>query len=321
EVQAGRGHLLTAGADLERETGALGARGGDLLRPRRTNTGAYVQDRVLLGPGLHLTAGARVEHNGSFGTRVVPRAAVSWRVRGGEDGTRAHASAGSGIKEPDLFQSYGISFFARGNPDLRPERSRTYDLGIEQRLLGGRLRLDLTAFHHDYLDQIAYTVVDFETFEGTFVNLARTRARGLEIEAEAAPARSLRLRGHYTLLDGEVRVSPSAFDPVYAVGQPLLRRPRHQGSLTAEAGGARGTLAATVVAVGRRADSDFVGLGLTENPGYTRLDLRGRVRIGGGLAAFVVAENLTGREYQEALGYPALGRTVRGGLRWSSAAR
>jgi outer membrane receptor protein involved in Fe transport len=104
------------------------------------------------------------------------------------------------------------------------------------------------------------------------------------------------------------------------VGRPLLRRPRHQGSLTAEAGGARGMLAATVVAVGRRADSDFVGLGLTENAGYARLDLRGRLRIGGGLTLFVVAENLTGREYQEALGYPALGRTVRGGLRWSRAA-
>jgi len=50
---------------------------------------------------------------------------------------------------------------------------------------------------------------------------------------------------------------------------------------------------ATLVRVGERADSDFVGLGLTRNPAYTRLDARLRVR----------------------LGYPSLGRSLRGGLR------
>jgi outer membrane receptor protein involved in Fe transport len=147
------------------------------------------------------------------------------------------------------------------------------------------------------------------------VNLGHTRARGLELEMEAAPASGVRLRGDYTLLDGAVVVSVADFDPVYAVGQPLLRRPRHQGSFTAEVGGARATVGATVVAVGRRADSDFVGLGLTENPGYTRIDARARVRIASRLDAFAVAENLTGRSYQEALGYPALGRVVRAGVR------
>ncbi len=316
ETQAGERHLLTAGVDVERETGALGSRAEELFRPDRTNTGAYVQDRVVLGQRVHLTVGARVEHNGSFGTRAVPRAALSWRVRGGDDGTRVHASAGAGIKEPDFFQSFGGSFFARGNPDLRAERSRTYDVGLEQRLLRGRLRLEVTAFHHDYLDQIAFSIVDFTTFEGTYVNLGKTRAQGLELEMEAAPAPNVRLRGHYTLVDGEVIVSTSDFDPVYAVGQPLLRRPRHQGSLTAEVGGARATVGATLVALGRRGDSDFAGLGLTENEGYTRLDARARVRIVPRLDAFVVAENLADRSYQEALGYPALGRVLRAGLRW-----
>jgi len=127
----------------------------------------------------------------------------------------------------------------------------------------------------------------------------------------------VRLRGHYTFLDGEVIVSSSEFNPVYAAGQPLLRRPRHSGSLTAEVSGARAMVAAALVAVGTRADSDFVGLGLTENPGYTRLDVRARVRIVARLDAFLVAENVTDTGYQEALGYPALGRTVRMGLRWN----
>ena len=318
ETQLGGRHLLTAGADVERETGAVGERAEELLRPERTNVGGYVQDRVLLGDRVHLAAGARMEHNGSFGTRVVPRAALSWRARGGDDTTRVHLSAGAGIKEPDFFQSFGVSFFAQGNPDLEAERSRTYDLGVEQRLLRGRLRVDATLFHHDYLDQIAFTIVDFETFAGSYVNLGKTRARGLEIELEAVPVGTLRLRGHYTLLDGEVIVSASEFNPVYAVGQPLLRRPRHSGSFTAEVGGARALVAATLVAVGRRADSDFLGLDLTDNAGYTRIDLRARARLVRGLDAFVVAENVGDAGYQEALGYPALGRTVRAGLRWNT---
>ena len=133
---------------------------------------------------------------------------------------------------------------------------------------------------------------------------------------EAVPTALVRLRGQYTLTDGEILVSPSSFDPVYAVGQPLLRRPRHQGALTAQVGDRRASVAATVVAVGRRADSDFVGLGLGENEGYTRVDARARVRVTGGLEAFVAVENLFDLVYQEPLGYPALGRAVRAGLRW-----
>ena len=102
EARAGARQLLTAGADLERETGALGTRAEPLLSPRRTNGGAYVQDRLVLADRLFVTAGARVERNASFGTRVVPRAAVAWRLRGGADATTLRASAGGGIKEPSF---------------------------------------------------------------------------------------------------------------------------------------------------------------------------------------------------------------------------
>ena len=157
--------------------------------------------------------------------------------------------------------------------------------------------------------------MDFDTFEGSYVNLAHTRAQGIEVALEARPITSLQLFGQYTFLDSEILESPSDFDPVYAVGEPLLRRPRHQGSLSAQLSFARWSAGATLVRVGERADSDFVGLGLTRSEAYTRLDARLRVRVAGPVEAFVTGENLTGAEYQEVLGYPALGRSVRGGLR------
>ena len=317
ETQLGGRHIVTVGAELERETGAVGSRAEPLLRPERTNFGAYAQDRLVLGGRLFLTLGGRVENNASFGTRAVPRVAVAWTV--GEAGaTTLKASGGTGIKEPTFFESFGVSFYAMGNPDLEPERSVTFDAGVEQRLAGNRLRLEATAFHHDYRDQINFQIVDFSTFQGTFVNVGRTRAQGLELSAEAAPRPWARLFAQYTYLDGVVKERGDAFNEVYAEGRPLLRRPKNQGSLTATFGGSRLSGGGTLVLVGRRADSDFQNIGLTENEGYARLDLRARVRIVPRLEALVIAENVLDREYQEVLGYFALGRSIRAGLRFRS---
>jgi outer membrane cobalamin receptor len=317
----GARQLVTLGIDVERETGTLGGAGETPLEPRRTNGGLYVQDRLVLGTRAFVTLGARLERNDSFGWSAVPRAALALRLREGATATTLKASAGAGIKEPSFFESFGVSFFARGNLDLKPERSRTFDLGLEQRLWAGRLRAEATLFQHSYLDQIAYRTLDFQTFAGSYVNLGKTRARGLELQATAAPTPGLALSAAYTWLDGEILVSTSDFDPIYAVGQGLLRRPRHQLALGAQAQVGKLALGATLAHVGRRADSDFLGLNLNTSAAYTRFDARLTWRLGTRLEAFGVAENLLDRDYMDVLGYPALGRSLRAGLRLRSALR
>jgi outer membrane cobalamin receptor len=316
EIGVGAGQLVTAGAAVERETGEIGSLSvpEELPSPSRTNAGLFLQDRVVLGSRFYLTLGGRVERNGSFGTRAVPRAALAWRVEEGEQALTLRASAGAGIKEPTFLESYGVSFYAKGNPDLRPERSRTADVGAEKGFASGRARASVTLFLHDYLDQIAYQTVDFATGEGTYVNLGKTRARGAEASLEAS-WRLVRLGADYTYLDGRILESGSAFDPVYAAGRPLLRRPRHTASARAALETGRVRLGVRLVYVGRRGDSDFVGIGLQENGPYARLDARLRVRLAPVLEAFAGGDNLLGRRYQEVLGYPALGRSVRAGLR------
>jgi vitamin B12 transporter len=321
EQQVGASHLLTAGADLERETGEIGSRPRDLFSPARTNLGAYLQDRVALRDRVFVTLGARLERNDNFGTRAVPRLALAWAVRRGTDGTTVRASAGEGIKEPSFFESFADSESVKGNPDLDPERSRTFDVGLEQHALSGRLRAEATLFDHEYRDQIAFKVVRFTpSFLGTYENLGRTRGRGVELSVEAAPTRHTGVSASYTYLDGEILESTSTTG-LNAPGQRLLRRPRHQASLSGHAGTGRLSFGATLVLVGARADSDFLGLGLTRNEGYARLDARARARLVRGLEAFVTGENVLDREYQEALGYPALGRALRVGLRYASGSR
>jgi outer membrane cobalamin receptor len=320
EARAGARHLLTAGADLEHESGEIRSAFVTRIDPSRTNYGAYLQDRMVVGGRAYLTLGGRVEHNDSYGTHAVPRAALAVRLRGGEDAITLRASAGAGIKEPSFLESFGVDESALGNPDLKPERSRTYDVGFEQRAFDGRLRGSATFFHHDYLDQVAFTTLSFNPFRGTYVNLGRTRAEGLELAVSAAPNARLLLDAQYTLTDSEVVVSSNEFDPLYAEGAPLLRRPKHQGSLTARYAGGRFGLGATLLLVGTRADSDFSGIGLTENPGYARLDARARGRIARGLEGYLAAENLLDQEHQESLGYPAPGLSLRLGLRYRSGA-
>lgn len=62
---------------------------------------------------------------------------------------------------------------------------------------------------------------------------------------------------------------------------------------------------------------DFVSraLGITHLDAYTRVDVRGQYRIGPRFEVFAVSENPLAAEYQEVLGYPALDRSIRAGLR------
>jgi outer membrane cobalamin receptor len=74
---------------------------------------------------------------------------------------------------------------------------------------------------------------------------------------------------------------------------------------------------------GVRTDSDFlfVGLNLTRNPGYARFDLATSYNLGRGVSVYARATNLFDKSYQDALGYPALGRDVRVGMNYRFAGR
>src|SRR5262249_11718548 len=101
----------------------------------RDNFGVSVQDQMLWRR-LFVTVGGRIEKNASFGTVFVPRGTIVYVLHPSSAGlgeTTVKASAGTGVKEPNLLQSFSLSPFFLGNPDLKPERSRSAEVGIEQR--------------------------------------------------------------------------------------------------------------------------------------------------------------------------------------------
>ena len=314
--------LLTVLADWDGERATLeDLRAGTSRPASRDNAGVSVQHQAVWRR-LVVIAGGRFEHNASFGDAFVPRGSVAFVVHeGGRDplfgATSVHAAAGKGIKEPTLVQSFSLSPFFLGNPDLAPERSRSIEVGVDQRLATDRARIAFTWFDNRYQDLIALRTTNPQTFEAQYFNIGLSRARGAELSVDVAPTAELRARGSYTFLDSEVLDSTSPGSPLFQPGQPLLRRPRHSGFVDVSWSRARLGVTLTGLFIGQYLDSDFSSLEppLTENPGYTTWDARVSYRVTARLTALLSIDNLANANYMEPLGYQALGRAARAGVR------
>ncbi len=310
--------MLTAAFAYDGERGVLTNHRSvaEPQRPARNNTGATVQYEAAPG-NVSLVGGIRFENNGSFGFYVAPRLTASWLVNAGNEirsATRLRASIGRGIKEPLFFQSYSPSPTFLGNPDLKPERSRGFDLGVEQRLARDQVGIHATYFSNHFDDLISLGPSDPVTFAARYENIGETRASGLELAGNAVLIAGLRLSGAYTLLDSRVIRSMSS-SPIFAAGKALYRRPRHSGSLQGSFASRRVSVTVGGVFIGSRVDTDFNFPTISSNGGYAIWNASGEFRIARWSAAFVTMENLADRAYMEPLGYRGLGRTIRAGLR------
>ncbi|MGC1684572.1 MAG: TonB-dependent receptor, partial [Candidatus Acidiferrales bacterium] len=309
---------VSAGYMYEVENGAEG--GPD---SRRNNQAGYTEVRYQFGRRLTATAGVRAEANASFGMRVVPRAGVAYALRYGHDfwgATRLRFSYGEGIKEPDFFDSFSNDPCDPGNPNLKPEHSTTIHAGADQVLASDRFRISVDYFHNDFSDIVSFASLPptaacpFGT--GQFFNTDKARAFGANSKFETKVTRWLNINGNYTYDDTLVIASPNFFDPTLAPGNRLAKRPLHSATLIANANFHRMNWNLAGYYVGRRTDSDYLGLGITSNPSYVRWDLGTSYNFTRKLSALGRVENLFDRRYQDAVGYPALGLNWRLGMKY-----
>ena len=326
---------VTAGYQYEVENVFLTSL--DVPHARRNNQGGFLDFRYRPLRRLSLNFGGRAEANAYFGTRVVPRAGASLLARygGGFWGeTLFRVFYGQGIKEPRFDQILGDNFGDYGNPSLKPEASKTWTAGLDQKLLRDSVRISADYFYSRFYDIVSFefclpdaanpagntcgvVLPGSPSSFGYYFNTDLARARGLNLSGQARLARWLNLAGNYTYDNSLVLQSPNAFDPSQIPGNHLIRRPVNSGSLTLN--GAFRNLGVTLGSyfTGVRTDSDFLGLGLTQNPGYALFNLSGSYRLRHGLSLYARAANLFNKQYQDALGYPALGRDMRAGVRYT----
>ncbi|MFZ0818645.1 MAG: TonB-dependent receptor [Candidatus Acidiferrales bacterium] len=311
----------TAGYTYEIENAFPSALDG--LHVQRRNQAGYLDARWQPTKRLTVNAGARADDNSVFGTKVEPRVGASYLLREGSSDigeTRVHAFYGQGIVEPQLSEIFGTDPCFRPNPSLAPEESKTANGGIDQNLMHGRLTLSADYFYNQFHDIISFAFDPAATSTcpfgtGMSVNTDRAVARGVNFSGELHPVRWLRLAGHYSYDDSRVLFSPNAGDQTETPGNHLLRRPVNSGTLEANVSVRRLNLNALGYFSGARTDSDFLGLGLTRDPGYARLDCALSYRVRRELSLFIRGTNLLNKQYQDALGFPALGRQIVGGVK------
>jgi vitamin B12 transporter len=283
----------------------------------RHNQAGYVEAHYQLVHRLTVIAGVRVDGNGFYGVRAVPRVGAAYALRYGSGfwgSTRLRASYGLGIKEPELLPP-------ACSPQLNPERSRTVDVGFDQVFASGRLRFSATAFFNRFQDIVSFASVtnnpNCPAFLGSFFNTDLARANGINSTIEAKPLHWLNIVGNYTYDDSKVlKTTNPLMDPALAQGNRLFKRPLHSGSLIANAHFRRANINFAGYYVGRRTDSDFDGLGITSDPSYVRWDVATTVPVARGLSAIAQVQNLFDRKYQDAVGYPSLGRNYRVGIHY-----
>jgi vitamin B12 transporter len=316
-----KGGAATAGYSYEVENGFPGALFGE--HARRNNQAGYLDARWQPTKRLTVNAGGRAEDNASFGTKVVPRVGASYLLSQGmgELGeTRLHAFYGQGIVEPRLDQSFGTDPCFPGNPNLLPEQSTTANGGIDQQMFHGRLHLSADYFYNQFHNIISFgfgpTTPTCIFGTGTYFNTDRAVARGVNFSGEMHPTRWLRVAGNYSYDDSRVISAPNASDPNEFPGNHLLRRPVNSGSIEANFTARKLNVNLLGYFTGKRTDSFFIFPPTTApNPGYARLDGAVSYRVRREVSLFVRGTNLLNKQYEDTLGFPTLGREIRGGIK------
>jgi vitamin B12 transporter len=266
-----------------------------------------------------LIVGGRFVHNESFGNKFVPRGSFTVLVlKGGAffTGTRLLGSYTTGIKEPSFAESFGNGggFPTLPNPLLKPEETRAMEAGFEQRVR------QAYSFSAVYFNNLFRNKIDFNLdpcfCQGQYVNINEAIAHGANVELHGRPLPRLTVDASYTYTSTQILKEPFAFDPLLSAGAPLLRRPKH--SATALIGYQRSHWGTTLSGnfVGRRADSDFFGYNIDHAPSYVLVNAGGWYAIHPRITAYVNVENALDKQYNEVVGYPALGINFRAGLRF-----
>jgi vitamin B12 transporter len=272
------------------------------------NMGYVGEYRIALWDRLFLSAALRYDDNDPlFDDAATWRATVAYDVV--PNATRLHASAGTGAKNPTLFELFGATPTFTGNPNLSPETATGFDIGIEQRFFGGRAVVDATVFANRIEDLI-------QGSGNTAVNLpGLSKTRGLELSLAAKPHPRIRLDLAYTFLETRD-----------ADGISLVRRPKHIASLNAHYRfrimGRPATANIGLRYNGDQTDTVFnsffpVEIETKRLEGYTLVNAGLTWQVADRLEIFARGENLLDEHYQEVYGYGAPGLGVFAGLKLS----
>ncbi|MBB5686487.1 TonB-dependent receptor plug domain-containing protein [Sphingobium boeckii] len=296
-------HSLTGAVDYEREEfhnrGAISA-----ANPKRstTNWGFVGQYDLKLDDRAGIGLAIRHNENSRFRNDTTWRAQASYRFN---FGTRLHAATGTGVKAPTFSELFGYSPTSGfvGNPNLKPEKSTGWEVGVEQSFLDGDARIDATYFEADLKDKIV------STFSPVYTAInapGKSPHKGVEVSADANLPAGFRFNASYTYLDAENEA-----------GIVLIRRAKHIGSANLAWRSSDDRFGATVTVRhnGKQLDTNFATYVTAPLDAFTLVNLGAAFEVSDGISIYGRVENLFKERYVENVGFLTAGRAAYGGVR------
>lgn len=293
----------------------------------RITRAAFAQWVGEIGGGrLTYSVGGRVDDNDVYGTFRTGRLGAALRLW---QGARARATVGNAFKAPTFLESFSTAFSV-GNPSLRPERSRSFEGGIDQQFADGRVQLSAVWFDQRFRDLIQYTYRS--PTDPNYFNVAAASSRGLETDVRLTPASGVGLWANATFL--RTRVDDAGFQATdgagatFAQGERLLRRAPRTIAVGVDLARLRRThVQLSVLNVAARDDRNFASFPATPVAldAYSRVDLGGEYHLTSSTESWhsptltLRVENALAARYSEVFGFPAPRRVVLIGVRLGTA--
>jgi vitamin B12 transporter len=303
----GARHAVSGLAEKEMDAFTPFASFTDGLRRERERNAFVAEYRGEYFDRVFLSASVRHDDNDAFKDFTTWRTSVSVPIP--EIGIRPHASVGTSVALPGMFEQFGsvLNNFV-GNPNLTPEESIGWDAGVEFTFdARSRTVLDVTYFSANLKNEIAADFTNFPVY--TLRNLAGESTReGVEVAFKSQPLSWLYLGASYTYLDSR--------DPD---GVREIRRSPHaaRADMTATFAGGNGSLNLAAIYNGQVADLNFGTFPSTRVTldDYLLVNAALSYKIDPRVELFVRGENLLDQDYQEIYGYNTPGLAAYAGFR------
>lgn len=258
--------------------------------------GIYLQDQLGAGKNFFSSFGIRYDKHSRFGSVVTYRIApayIFWKT-----GTKIKATFGTAFKAPSLFYLFDPAY---GNINLKPEKSKGWDAGIEQFLFQDMLDAGINYFDNYYTDLFGFDN-NFRT-----INVDKAETKGIEFYISAKLIKNLNMRFNYTYTDAK-DLSNNSPDK----NLPLLRRPKDKLGFNADYVFLKNVNTnIEIIYVGERDDKDFNQYPVVrvKLPAYTLVNLSASYKLTKEVLFYMRIDNLFNKYYEDVLGYATPGQS------------
>jgi vitamin B12 transporter len=262
---------------------------------------AYLSASFEPVENLTIDAGARTDDYDITARADTWRTGISYRIE--KTGTKLRATYGTGFKAPTVVNRYGSEPWYAPSPDIGPEKSKGWDVGVDQELLGDKLTASLTYFQNRFHDLIVSNF-SLDTFKYVAENVRRARSEGIELAFTAHPLEPLTLRAAYTYTD--------AFDLGVTPRARLPRRPRHITDLD----GQYQLTNVWLIGAGIHFEADRVLNPTTRLEDFTTTRFYTSYALNQAVCLKLRVENALDEDYWEVAGYPSAPRAAYTSIEW-----